>query len=190
MRGKWLIEIAELHAFNRAEATLLKSFISRQVERYRPAYGRIEVHEPRQCLFIGTTNKAAYLRDETGGRRFWPVKCGEIDVDGLEADRDQLFAEAVNLYQAGVPWWPDRAFEAEHIMPQQTERYEGDPWQQPISEHLTGVRKTTVIAVATNALGMKTDRIGTADQRRIVAILKLLGWEPKRDNHDRWWERG
>ena len=59
-----------------------------------------------------------------------------------------------------------------------------------LSEHLTGVRKTTVIAVATNALGMKTDRIGTADQKRIVAILKLLGWEPKRDNHDRWWERG
>jgi len=189
LRGKWLIEVAEMHAYSRAEASLLKHFISRQVERYRPAYGRIEVHEKRQCLFIGTTNKDAYLRDETGGRRFWPVKCGEIDIDRLAEDRDQLFAEAVNLYQAGVPWWPDRNFETEHIMPQQTERYEGDPWQQPISEHLTSVRKTTVIAVAANALGMKTDRIGTADQRRIAAVLKLLGWEPKRDKHERWWER-
>ena len=189
LRGKWLIEVAEMHAYSRAEASLLKSFISRQAERYRPAYGRLEVHEPRQCLFIGTTNKDTYLRDETGGRRFWPVKCGEIDIEGLEADRDQLFAEAVNLFQAGVPWWPDRAFEAEHITPQQAARYEGDPWEQPISEYLTGVSKTTVVAVATNALGMKTDRIGTADQRRIVAVLLLLGWKAKRDKRERWWER-
>ena len=176
LRGKWLIEVAEMHSYNRAEASLLKSFISRQVERYRPAYGRLEVHEPRQCLFIGTTNKDTYLRDETGGRRFWPVKCGEIDIEGLAADRDQLFAEAINLYQAGVPWWPERQFELQEILPRQAERYEGDPWEEIVSEFLVGKPRVTIGQVAKDGLSIATPRIAKSDQNRIAAILMAIGW--------------
>jgi hypothetical protein len=195
LRGKWLIEVSEMHAMNRAEAAQLKAFITRSIERYRPPYGRCEVHEPRQCVFVGSTNKAAYLRDETGGRRFWPVRCGTIDTDALARDRDQLFAEAVARYHAGAQWWPDRDFEREHIAPVQEGRYEADAWEESIGDYLILSSRVTVGQVAREALGMDKGKIGTADQRRIAAAMERLGWERERPagktdwQGKRWWIR-
>jgi predicted P-loop ATPase len=191
LRGKWLIEVSEMHAMGRAETTLLKSFITRQIERYRPSYGRFEVEEPRQCVFVGTTNREAYLKDESGGRRFWPVKCGVIDIDGLTEDRDQLFAEAVHLYRLGEPWWPDRAFEQQHIRQQQEERYEADAWEDLIKDYVATQAKVTIGQIAQHALFFDKSKIGTADQRRIAAILELLGWHrlPKDWQGKRFWSQ-
>jgi predicted P-loop ATPase len=191
LRGKWLIEVSEMHAMSRAEAAQLKAFITRQVERYRPSHGRKEVIEPRQCVFIGTTNKDAYLRDETGGRRFWPIKAGKIDVEALACDRDQLFAEGVARYRNGVRWWPDKNFECKHIMPQQAERYEADAWEETIAAYLDKHAKVTIGEVARAAVGIETPRIGTADQRRVAAVLEQLGWRRQKKDWEgnRWWAK-
>lgn len=192
LRGKWLIEVSEMHAMSRAEAALLKAFVTRTTERYRPSYGHMEVIEPRQCTFIGTTNKTTYLRDETGGRRFWPIKCGGIDLDGLADDRDQLFAEAVEAYRVGETWWPDRTFEKEHMMPQQAPRYEADVWEENIATYIGTKERVTVGQVAHEALHIETSQIGTADQRRIATALEQLGWrrQPQCWDGKRWWSKG
>jgi predicted P-loop ATPase len=189
LRGKWLIEVDEMHAMNRAEAAQLKSFITRQVERYRPSYGRLEVIEPRQCVFVGTTNKEAYLRDETGGRRFWPLKVGTIKIATLESDRDQLFAEATARYRGGTHWWPDKDFEREFIMPEQAARYEGDVWEDPIRVYLEIKDRVTVGQIARDVFSFDNAKIGTADQRRIAAVLEQLGWHrlPKDRQGNRYW---
>ncbi len=127
------------------------------------------------------------------------MRAGTIDVDELARDRDQLFAEAVHLYGAGEPWWPDRDFERDHIMPEQAARYEADAWEEPIAKFLSGkqttlleVAKTTVLEVARSTLNFddKIDRLGTADQRRIAAIMTGLGWRrgKRGPNGERNWK--
>ena len=191
LRGKWLIEVSEMHAMSRAEAAQLKAFITRTTERYRPSYGRKEVVEPRQCVFIGTTNRDTYLRDESGGRRFWPIKAGIININKLESDRDQLFAEAVVRYREGASWWPNKDFERQFIMPEQAQRYEADVWEETISTYLENKTKVTVGQIAREGLHIETQRIGTADQRRIAAALEQLGWKRQKQSWDgkRWWTK-
>jgi predicted P-loop ATPase len=201
LRGKWLLEQSEMHTMSKHDVTQLKSFITRTTERYRPPYGRLEVIEPRQCVFIGTTNKSTYLRDETGGRRFWPFTTTSINLAELIQDRDQLFAEAVKLYRDGAAWWPDKDFEREHIAPEQASRYENDSWEEVIADWLVsnaarpkqpapnpgsyaiGPAPVTIANIAEGALQIPAAKLGTADQRRITAALDLLGWERGKLDH-------
>lgn len=108
LRGKMIWEFPELGALARSEERRQKSFLSRQVDEYRPVYGRREIKAPRQVVFGGSTNEHEWNKDPTGGRRFWPVDClvDEIDTEGLRSVRDQLFAEALARIDAGERYWP------------------------------------------------------------------------------------
>lgn len=189
LSGKWLIEMAEMSATSRADTESLKAFLTRTEETYRPAYGRNEITQPRQCLFIGTTNRQEYLRDATGDRRFWPLKCGvngePCDIDGLQKARDQLFAEAYHLYQRGEKWWPDADFEAEHIRPEQSERFECDPWEEMLEAHIenTQTDRLTVAGILSNVIDKKAP--SRADSARVKAILQRLGYVEKKSHGQR-----
>ena len=179
LSGMWILEIQELAASSKAESAELKAFITRCEEKYRRPYAATEVSEPRQCVFIGTTNKSTYLRDETGARRFWPIKMVDVDLAALKADRDQLFAEAVARYKNGKKWYPDKAFEQKYIFPQQDARYEDDVWEAPIQDYLKDGNITSVYVgeLLTCALHVEKQKHGRADQNRVTAILQRLGWE-------------
>lgn len=193
LSGKWLIEMAEMSATSRADCESLKAFLTRTHETYRPAYGKNEVTQPRQCVFIGTTNRSEYLRDSTGDRRFWPVKCGlngdPCDIDGLRDHRDQLFAEAFHLYQRGEKWWPDAAFEAEHIRPEQAKRYDDHPWLGTLETHFRThpeMKEVTVSGLLNVPIGKTA--AGRADKATVKDCLQKLGWVHRRTGQqsDRW----
>jgi predicted P-loop ATPase len=178
LAGMWILEVQELAASSKAESAELKAFITRSEEKYRRPYDALEVNEPRQCVFIGTTNKSTYLRDETGARRFWPVKVVDVPIEALTADRDQLLAEAVACYKKGEKWHPDKAFEKKYIFPQQDARYEDDAWEVPIRDYLKSqkIKSIYVGDILSHALLVEKQKHNRADQNRVTAILQRMGW--------------
>lgn len=116
LQGYWIIEMAEMAATRKAELEQIKQFISKQSDSYRAAYARRTQEHPRQCAFFGSTNDDEFLRDPTGGRRFWPVVVtdkGRELTDGLtEEIVDQIWAEVLTRYQAGEVWYLSAEAEA------------------------------------------------------------------------------
>ncbi len=173
LSGRWIIEVAELEAMRR-DVDAVKAFISRQVETYRPAYGREEVTEPRRCVFAGTTNKDDWQRDETGGRRFWPVKVGEINISALERDRDQLWAEAVTLYKNGERWWLEGDV-VSAALAAAGERRPEDPWRTDIATIIDGLPEVTTKYVLAG-LGFAPAEMTISLSKRVAAVFAGLGW--------------
>jgi hypothetical protein len=161
----------------RGEVERVKAFILRAVDHYRPSYGKRSQDFPRRCVFIGTTNSDAYLADETGNRRFWPVKTGAIDLDALRRDVRQLWAEAVAAYQAGEAWWLDAEIEPEAAKQQELRRIT-DPWGQPVLDWAKQqVDLVTVAGALKHALQLDVAKQDRAASTRVGIIFKANGWE-------------
>jgi putative DNA primase/helicase len=192
LRGFWIVSFDELDNLRRAEVRSVKAFLTLTADSVRPAYARRVRTYLRQCVFIATTNEDAYLSDPTGGRRFWPVIVGAIDLQALARDRDQIWAEACNAYKHGSPWYLADADVERLARIEQSARVEEDVWTAPIAAwldkarltHAHGVTTADVLLGAHNVERARQDR---AHASRVGAILRLLGWQSKqrRENGER-----
>ncbi len=188
MNGNWIIELGELAALSKRDSESLKQFITRSVDKIRPHYGRRLMEYPRQSIFIGTTNNDEYLKDPTGNRRYWPVKVTNVDFDSLRKDRDQLLAEAKEMYKLGFPSFLDPRAEPElyaKVQAEQKKRMEYDELEPKIVEILSSANTIGVnpncfrmldLFDSTSLSGIRNDMQG---QKRVSTILKKLGYEKK-----------
>jgi putative DNA primase/helicase len=179
LRGKWVYEFSEMGAVTRAEATKQKSFLSRQFDEFRPVYGRREICLARQVVFIGTTNEWEWNKDPTGGRRFWPVDCaGEINIEGLQDAREQLFAEALTLYDAGEQFWPTPDEQNTFFNPEQLRRELQESLVDALHDWVWSQVSTFSVADAVmEGLNLKADKLTRDLQTRVGIALRKLGCE-------------
>jgi putative DNA primase/helicase len=195
LRGKWVIEMAELDAMKNQELTRIKAFLTSSKDSYRPSYGKRVRDYPRQTVFAGSTNEDKYLQDLTGNRRFWPIKADAILVDELAKDRDQLWAEAFWAFSEGASWWLDSDDLVSAAELEQEDRMVDDDPRLPLVRdwlrmcaRLTSVHRppgsedvdltsgVTTTQVLLGALGARKDNIARSDAMKIGSLLRQIGF--------------
>jgi predicted P-loop ATPase len=175
--GKWIIECAELAGARKAQAEHMKSMISRQRDGpVRMAYMRFSVEVPRQFVVIGTTNSKSYLKDETGGRRFWPLTVKKFDLDWIKENRDQLWAEAnareANGESIRLPkhLWDIAGKQQEH-------RRIEDPWEVILNDAFEHDKKHRIPPeIVWEALSIPVERRDSRAQERVNNAMQRLGF--------------
>ena len=205
VEGAWICEVSELLAMTKArEQEAVKSYLTRLNDRYRMPFDRRVTDHPRQCVFIGTTNKEQFLTDKTGNRRFYPVKVHQSGYDLFDHEEEikayirQCWAEAKVLYDKGeIPPYADRRLISE-IREKQQDATEDDFRVGMIQSYLDGRHETCVLELWQNALGMSEySKPAKKDSQEIGIIMQSMdGWEkqpkPKRFpgyGLQRWWAR-
>ena len=191
LRGRWGIEIGEMDSFSKADVAKVKQAITTRTDVYRPSYGRTSKGFRRECVFIGTTNKDDYLRDETGARRFLPVRVKAVQLALIAQCRDQLWAEAVQLFRDGFQWWqlPPGAER------EQADRFSEDVWTSRVERWVRGDAEVnaydflqsdekdgtgaplefSIADVLTHALKIEPARQDRAASTRVGSILSFMG---------------
>jgi predicted P-loop ATPase len=194
--GIWMHENADLAGMLRAEVERVKAFASRQVDRARPAFGRVREDRPRRSIEWGTTNNDKYLLSQTGNRRFWPLKTSKIDLEALRRDREQLLGEAATYEAAGETitlneeLWQD-ARDAQEL------RRVTDPWEDILANIPDSVdifadgmkQKVTIVHrsgdgheriasvdLLTYVLDIPKAQQNPAHGQRLANAMERLGW--------------
>ena len=185
MRGKLVAEIGELRGLHSKELEAIKAFVTRTHEHWIPKYREFETTFPRRLIFIGTTNKDQFLADDTGNRRWLPVRVGQVDPRQVAALAPMLWAEAAVRFRANGVEWQDaqRLSQAMH-----DEFAFQDEWGEKVTNWLLnplfdGDRTGAMLLthdVLQGAIGLDVKNIKRVDEMRMGSVLRKLGYERKR----------
>lgn len=206
MRGKWLCEIPEVdQLIDSRHESELKALLSRRSDNYRPSYARKSSDFPRELVFSGTTNKSDYLRDATGNRRYWIVRCGDsIDPAAIARERDQLWAQALAEYEAGLQarlagdtgvcvWWLTNdegdvaAEQAAHRLGYDESLHSAvEAWVATGAVPYDGGDRVRV-RVPDVMAGLPVGQLPGASERRVREALGRLGYESTPVHGIRYW---
>jgi predicted P-loop ATPase len=192
MQGHLIVELGEITALRNSELNDLKHFLSTEEDCVRPPYGTEPKVYKRRAIFVGTTNDGTYLKDMTGNRRFLPVRVTRVDHHALEADRDQLWAEAIHEWRSLVArqrarktplhealYLPERLWAVAQA--EQEARRTEDPWEIFLGEYLEKfadgeVLTTQALLAEVCGLGARSTT-SPREIQRLSRIMAMLGWE-------------
>ncbi|WP_181824627.1 VapE domain-containing protein [Phaeobacter gallaeciensis] len=176
LHGKWIVELSELTNVLKSEVEDMRRFLTRKVENFRASYARLHEKHPRRVVFAGSTNRDDYLKDAEGERRFWITRCVmPLDVAGLAAIRDQLWAEAYAAYMSGENWYLDDHTEA-YARNVQRMRVPKHEWERELALFLSDKHEVTVTmccnAMQLSEYGKRNVRM----EREVGIALRNIGW--------------
>ena len=180
IRQAWIYEVAELDSIRRSAVTSTKQFLSACYDIYRPPYGRRAIKVLRHVCFCGTTNERDFLKDPTGSRRFWPVEIQQADLNWIEANRNNLWAEAVHEYRAGVSWWLEQ--QDEGVLHEQNIEFSSeDPWKEIVEDFMVSRgRRASTSDVLRDGLKLDPHQMTRIAEMRVAEILRVLDYQKSR----------
>ena len=195
----WLFEIAELDGMtNKKDAAQIKSLLSSSKDNFRRPYEATNDFHPRPSIFVGTCNRADFLTDATGSRRFQIIDLQDnfIDLEKLKKDRLKILKGALIAYRNGEKTYLDNAYQLESDLNNLNYQQE-NPFMSDIEEWLENPKKLGEMIngqyYSGEAIGADEGfstkdvlvwsrcrdigKVTTSDCRMAANCLRLLGYE-------------
>lgn len=188
LRNAWICEFSELLAMVRSrEVESMKAYITREIDTFRPAYGKHVLDIPRHCIFIGTTNSYQFLIDKTGNRRYLPIE--------INTSKGQLYKNEKAIKKCILECWREAKYlmdndklymtipsEYEDVLEQhRLEATEEDPQEGLVGRYLDEKPigyKVCVMEIHTEALHNLSKKCTRSDSNMICNYMRTFkNWE-------------
>jgi predicted P-loop ATPase len=186
LRGKLVAELSELRGLAGKDAEAIRAWLTSKAEEWIPKYQEYATVYQRRFIVVGTTNTEEFLADDTGERRWLPVRVGATDREAIRRDCEQLWAEGLVEYRARGVQWQDAEVLAQQVHAEHKVR---DPWEPVIAAWLDqgpmdgagGVPRSLapvrLVDVLVSAVGLNVKEITRTQELRVARVLRHLGYE-------------